>query len=208
MDASRFDVFVRSLAPRMSSRRKWLVSVIGMAAVLPLALTDEATGAKRKKRRRHRKRQRKHNGCQPDCAAGPCSDDGCGGVCPCDGVGICTEDGTCCDPEGSPCTSFDACCSRTCDSLVAGGSCAPCRGRSCNATSPCCNGLACISGYCDGCRDRATSCTSSSECCFSDCASGACLSTAGGRCARDVDCRACYLSGSCTNACVDGYCAF
>jgi hypothetical protein len=112
----------------------------------------------------------------------------------------------CCQREGETCTSFEPCCSGTCDSLVKGGTCAPCRGRTCSASRPCCGGLDCTGGYCDGCRDRATSCTSSSQCCFSDCTSGACLSAQGGRCARDVDCRACYLSQTCTNACVNGTC--
>jgi hypothetical protein len=112
----------------------------------------------------------------------------------------------CCQREGVTCTSFEPCCSGTCDSLVKGGTCAPCRGRTCSASRPCCGGLDCTGGYCDGCRDRATSCTSSSQCCFSDCTSGACLSAQGGRCARDVDCRACYLSQTCTNACVNGTC--
>jgi hypothetical protein len=210
MDASRFDVYVRSLAPRsMSSRREWLARLIAVTTVLPLALVDEAVDAKGKKRRRNRKRKKKSaRSCRPNCSGGPCTNDGCGGVCPCSGAGICTEAGTCCDPEGTPCTTFEGCCSQTCDSLVGGGTCAPCRGRSCSATRPCCGGLDCVNGYCDGCRDRATSCTSSSQCCFSDCTSGACLSASGGRCARDVDCRACYLSHNCTNACVGGVCAF
>jgi hypothetical protein len=112
----------------------------------------------------------------------------------------------CCKREGATCTSGEPCCSGTCDFLVKGGTCAPCRGRSCSADRPCCGGLDCTGGYCDGCRDRAVSCTSSAQCCFSDCTSGACLSALGGRCARDVDCRACYLGHDCANACVDGVC--
>ena len=114
----------------------------------------------------------------------------------------------CCKREGASCTSanFEQCCSGTCDSLVKGGTCAPCRGRSCSADRPCCGGLDCTGGYCDGCRDRATSCSSSAQCCFSDCTSGACLSALGGRCARDVDCKACYLGHDCANACVNGVC--
>lgn len=112
----------------------------------------------------------------------------------------------CCKPEGETCTSAEPCCSGTCDFLVKGGTCAPCRGRTCGADRPCCGGLDCTGGYCGGCRDRATSCTSSSQCCFSDCTSGACLSAQGGPCARDVDCRACYLGHNCTNACVNRVC--
>lgn len=207
MDTRHFDMVVRSLAPgATSSRRGWLIRLSGLAALLPLAPGHEAADARRKKRRRKRKKQPSRS-CQPNCSGGPCTNDGCGGVCPCSGAGICSETGSCCDPEGTSCTTYTGCCSQTCDSLVGGGTCAPCRGRTCNATRPCCGGLTCTNGYCDGCRDRATSCTSSSQCCFSDCVSGACLSTMGGRCARDVDCRACYLSHNCTNACVAGRCA-
>jgi hypothetical protein len=112
-----------------------------------------------------------------------------------------------CDPRGTSCTSAETCCSGTCDFLVKGGTCAPCAGRSCDASRPCCGGQVCTNGYCGGCRDRATSCTANTDCCFSDCTSGACLSAQGGRCARDVDCRTCYLGHSCTGACVNGHCA-
>jgi hypothetical protein len=204
MDASHFEGFVRSL--RSSSRREWLAGFIALASAL---VVDGGVVAAKHKRHHHKKRKHKKPSCRPDCAGGPCTDDGCGGLCPCDAPGVCpSPGGQCCNPEGTPCTSFEACCSQTCDSLVGGGTCAPCAGRTCTADRPCCGGLDCINGYCDGCRDRATSCTSSDQCCFSDCKSGACLSTAGGRCVRDVDCRACYLSHNCTNACVDGACAF
>lgn len=124
----------------------------------------------------------------------------------CPGGQACDLGGICCQPEGAACTDFKPCCSQTCDSLVNGGTCAPCRGRTCSATRPCCGGETCTGGYCGGCRDRATSCMTSSQCCFSDCVSGACLSAMGGRCARDVDCRKCYLNHQCTGACVGGVC--
>lgn len=112
-----------------------------------------------------------------------------------------------CRRERAACATGEVCCSGTCDFLVEDGSCAPCRGRSCSAERPCCGGLDCRGGFCDGCRDRATSCTANAQCCFSDCTGGACLSTLGRPCARDVDCRACYLGGSCTNACLNGACS-
>jgi hypothetical protein len=112
-----------------------------------------------------------------------------------------------CLREGATCDTAGVCCSGTCDFLVKDGSCAPCRGRSCSAEHPCCGRLDCVNGFCDGCRDRATSCTTAAHCCFSDCTSGACLSAQGGPCARDADCRSCYLNGACTNACVNGSCA-
>jgi hypothetical protein len=113
-----------------------------------------------------------------------------------------------CKSQGDSCSTGESCCSGTCDFLVKGGTCAPCKGRTCDATRPCCGSQDCINGYCGGCRDRATSCTSSTQCCFSDCTSGACLSAQGGRCKRDVDCRACYLGHNCDGACVNGSCAF
>jgi hypothetical protein len=114
----------------------------------------------------------------------------------------------CCKPEGETCTatSGDTCCSEVCDTLINGGTCAPCQGRTCSASQPCCGRLDCIGGFCGGCHDRATSCANANDCCFSDCTSNACLSAQGGRCARDVDCRACYLNRNCTNACVNNVC--
>jgi hypothetical protein len=121
----------------------------------------------------------------------------------------------CCKREGASCNSGKPCCSGTCDFLVNDGTCSPCRGRSCSADRPCCGGLDCTGGVCDGCKDRAVSCNSNSECCFSNCTTaicssnctgGACLSAQGGPCARDVDCRACYLGQNCTNACVNKVC--
>jgi hypothetical protein len=49
-------------------------------------------------------------------------------------------------------------------------------------------------------------CTDSSQCCFSECTGGACLSNQGGRCSRNVDCRECYLNGNCQRACLLGVC--
>lgn len=112
-----------------------------------------------------------------------------------------------CLREGATCLTAELCCSGTCDFLVNDGSCAPCRGRSCSTERPCCGGLDCVNGFCDGCRDRGTSCSADIQCCFSDCTNGACLSLQGGPCARNADCKSCYLGGSCTNACVNGSCA-
>jgi hypothetical protein len=111
-----------------------------------------------------------------------------------------------CKKKGTSCASGKSCCSGTCDFLVKGGTCAPCKGRSCDATRSCCGGQDCTNGYCGGCRDRAVSCTADTDCCFSNCTSGACLSAQGGQCARDVDCRACYLGQNCDGACVNGSC--
>lgn len=128
----------------------------------------------------------------------------------CPAAQVCEAGGICCRPGGAACTTtgadFMSCCSKTCDSLVGGGTCAPCRGRSCSGATPCCGGETCTGGHCGGCRDRATSCSSAAQCCFSDCTSGACLSAVGGPCARDVDCRECYINSTCSNACVGGVC--
>ena len=222
MDTQRFDALVRSLST--PSRRGLLAALVSSLLTSPLGARHEVQ-AKRKKKGRHKKRKRSTPPASPPSPSSPpppppcvttCTGqacggpDGCGGICGCTAPATCDATGQqCCNPEGTPCTSanFASCCSQTCDSLVGGGTCAPCRGRSCSATQPCCGGLTCVSGYCDGCRDRATSCTSNTQCCFSTCTSGACLSAMGGRCARDVDCRSCYLSHNCTNACVNGTCA-
>jgi hypothetical protein len=181
--------------------------------VLSLHAASEEANAKRKKKRRKKRKRRRGSGAGTDrClrvteTCTPVAAESC-----CDGL-ACepsrAEGATgsaCCHPEGTACTGYETCCSGTCDFLVDGGSCAPCRGRTCDATLPCCGGETCQSGYCGGCRDRAVSCTASSQCCFSDCTNGACLSLSGGTCARDVDCRACYLGGNCAGACVNGAC--
>ena len=225
MDTRRFDELIRSLSVP-SARRGFLV---GLASTFLVSATfassqNEAEAKHKNKKRGKKKKNRKRVAsppasptsppppppppCVPTCSGLTCGEsDGCGGVCGCAAPAICDAGGNqCCNPEGTPCTSFEGCCSQTCDSLVGGGTCAPCRGRTCSATRPCCGGLTCTNGYCDGCRDRATSCTSNSQCCFSNCTSGACLSAMGGPCARDVDCRSCYLSHNCSNACVGGTC--
>ena len=161
--------------------RRGSLGLFAAAGLLALGLAgEEDAAAGKRKRRRRRKKRREQMG------------DGGGDQC---------------QTKGAACTTGETCCSGTCDFLVGGGTCAPCRGRTCNAERPCCGGLTCSNGYCDGCRDRAVSCTSSAQCCFSDCTGGACLSALGGSCVRDVDCRACYLNGTCTNACVSGACA-
>jgi hypothetical protein len=223
MDTRRFDDLIRSLT--FPASRRGILSALAGAFFLsvPLVASFNETEAKRKKRR---KKHRKNAGsspspssppssppppppCTPTCSGVTCGEaDGCGGTCGCAAPAVCEASvHQCCHPEGTPCTAFEGCCSQTCDSLVGGGTCAPCRGRTCSATRPCCGGLSCVGGYCDGCRDRATSCTSNAQCCFSNCTGGACLSALGGPCARDVDCRSCYLSHTCTNACVGGTCA-
>ncbi len=222
MDTRRFDDLIRDLT-FPASRRGILAALTGaLFFSVPLASSLNEAEAKRKKRRKKRGRKGGSSPspiappssppppptCSPTCSGVTCGEaDGCGGTCGCAAPAVCDAAGSrCCNPEGTTCTSFEGCCSQTCDSLVGGGTCAPCRGRTCSATRPCCGGLNCVGGYCDGCRDRATSCTSNTQCCFSDCTSGACLSAIGGRCARDVDCRSCYLSHTCTNACVGGTC--
>ena len=183
MEDDRFDAW---------TRRRFGRAMAASLASLVMVTTPKSTGAARCKR-----------------LGSACSRRGkrCCGKLKCDQTVLNSAAGKfCCKREGATCTSGEPCCSGTCDFLVKGGTCAPCHGRSCAADRPCCGGLDCTGGYCDGCRDRAVSCTSSAQCCFSDCTSRACLSAQGGRCARDVDCRACYLIQNCTNACVNGAC--
>jgi hypothetical protein len=209
-------------------RRDLLRAMASMGIGLGILGSADLAAAKKR-----RKKKTKCKGCTPcqtcqkgkcrskpdetPCSSGACQGGACRVLCPadqCDASCACTPPAICdppgqpcCDPEGTPCTVAAGCCSGTCDSLIGGGTCAPCRGRTCSADTPCCGGYDCITGSCDGCRDRAVSCTTSTQCCFSDCVSGACLSAAGGRCSRDADCRACYLGHNCTNACVNGSCA-
>jgi len=213
-----FDHLAKALASNATRRASLGLFAAGLLGLTSIA--EDAVARKRNKKRKHRKKKRKQRGGQSGdqapseqcqmigvtCVPGQ-SPQCCAGL-QCDQP---VENGVagtfCCEPEGTSCTSAESCCSGTCDFLVGGGTCAPCRGRSCSATQPCCGGQTCSNGYCGGCRDRAVSCTANTDCCFSDCTSGACLSALGGRCARDVDCRACYLGHNCNGACVNGSCA-
>lgn len=180
VDRFRFDHLAKALASPATRRAS-----LGLFAASLLGLTSIVEDTTAKKRKHRKKRHKKHGG-QP------------GGQAPGQEQ---------CHLEGISCTTAESCCSGSCDFLVKGGTCAPCRGRSCDASRPCCGGQVCTNGYCGGCRDRATSCNANTDCCFSNCTSGACLSAQGGRCARDVDCRTCYLGHNCNGACVNGTCA-
>ena len=188
MDGRSFDVVAKSFvtsSPRRTAARLLAGGALS-AALARLGLGEVATEAAATCRAIGKKCRRNRECCSKLCKRGTCR----------------------CRREGTSCTSYETCCSGSCDFLIDGGTCAPCRGQPCTAERPCCGGQTCTNGYCGGCRDRGVSCADSSQCCFSDCGSiGACLSDAGGRCARDVDCKACYLGGNCTNACVDGVCA-
>ena len=177
VDNFRFDHLAKALASPGTRRAS-----LGLFAASLLGLTSIVEDTTAKKRKHRKKRHKKHGG-QP------------GGQAPGQEQ---------CHLEGISCTTEESCCSGSCDFLVKGGTCAPCRGRSCDASRPCCGGQVCTNGYCGGCRDRATSCTANTDCCFT---SGACLSAQGGRCARDVDCHTCYLGHNCNGACVNGTCA-
>ena len=109
--------------------------------------------------------------------------------------------------EGTPCTGFETCCSGSCDFLVGGGTCSSCNGGFCNSAADCCPGTPCNANRCGGCLARATTCTvNGTPCCNSACTNGVCLSTVGGICKHDADCRACYLNGQCTGTCSGGIC--
>ncbi len=216
MDAERFDALARSLFVS-PSRRSLLGAVVGGA--LATVGMDRAEAKKSRKKKKCKNcgecQQCTKRKCvaKPDgtaCSGGSICQGGiCASGCTCTAPAICGgPDGECCDPEGTPCTSFAGCCSGECDFLVGGGTCGSCRGLFCNAQYRCCAGVPCINNRCDGCLDRAIVCTRSDQCCFSECNDGVCLSAEGRRCVNDADCRACYLDGLCENACVDGTCAF
>ena len=140
-----------------------------------------------------------------------------------------------CRGTGARCNGDDQCCSHRCRKKVCrcagaggpwlrsghcggaaycqpGGTCSDaCAGnwgdgnRDCCASAPCDAGT----GTCGGCAMRATFCSATRPCCFSECNGGACFSAAGQRCAQDKDCRACYFDPTkCAGACGDnGLCA-
>lgn len=126
---------------------------------------------------------------------------------------ICQRDSECCNPaQGS------------CRVLGGVGRCVPCQGVRCGGPGydfQCCGGLTCEEApppnsgrYCGGCAGRDWYCTNDSDCCSSDCTGGdpnpevgkTCLSTVGGRCVSNEDCRTCRRGPTCTNACVGGRC--
>jgi hypothetical protein len=115
---------------------------------------------------------------------------------------------TTCGPlDNAPCSNYEECCSADCRA----GRCWPCQGLPCDGQHTCCGGLSCQAvpaggSYCGGCVGRTETCAVNSDCCFSDCVQGQCLSRIGGRCAADADCAACLDDHDCERACMDGRC--
>ncbi len=91
--------------------------------------------------------------CEPDCSGGPCSDNGCKGVCPCETEGDICYDGECCTPscEGKECGD-DGCGGMACGECET-GTCAEGKchsGPGCEATeTPTCNGCSCEACVCE-----------------------------------------------------------
>lgn len=193
MDNDWFDVWTR--------RRFGLAASGAAAAVFGWLGADDAAARKKRKKKRCRKAGK---ACDPKKGRRCCRKFRCDHA-----FDTGPQRKECCRPAGAPCTADNdhECCSGGCDFLVGGGTCSPCHGRSCDEDSPCCGGLACIDNTCGGCFDRGTVCTADDQCCFSDCDQGACYSDQGGRCVRNVDCRACAGNQEqCEGACVDGAC--
>jgi hypothetical protein len=231
VDHFNVDHLAKALASRTTRRASLGLFAAGLLGLT--SISEVATAKKRNKKRKNGNRKRKQPAAQP--VAQPVEQpaeqpaDQTPGTEVCQAVGVTCVPGQspqccdalqcdqtvkngiagafCCEPEGASCTTGESCCSGTCDFLVSGGTCAPCQGRSCSATQPCCGGQNCANGYCGGCRDRAVACSANTDCCYSNCTGGACLSAQGGPCARNVDCRACYLGQNCNGACVNGSCA-
>src|SRR5215216_1148147 len=122
-------------------------------------------------------------------------------------------------PDNAVCERNEDCCLHECQVSGGVGHCQPCLGELCEGSGydfQCCGGLTCqvapqpnLGYYCGGCVGLDWYCTNDADCCFSDCTGsrfGTCVSLAGGRCASNLDCRACYIEDNCTNACVDGRC--
>src|SRR5215212_2495977 len=128
-----FDSLAKALtanATRRASLGFFAAGLLGLASI-----TQDGTAKKRTKKRKHRKKKHKKQGQQPGgqapgqeqcqmvgitCVPGQ-SPQCCEGL-QCDQTVVNSVVGTfCCAPEGTSCTSFEHCCSGTCDSLVGGG---------------------------------------------------------------------------------------
>jgi hypothetical protein len=147
------------------------------------------------------------------CSAAECPT---GATCSAGGVCVCPPGqqscgARCAGAEGTSCSGFATCCSRSCDFLVGGGTCGSCSGLFCSSGADCCPGTPCIQNRCGGCLQRAVVCTPGGQpCCESDCSlqggTNVCLSAAGGRCKHEANCASCYLGNDCLGICVGGTC--
>lgn len=120
--------------------------------------------------------------------------------------------------EDRPCAGPEECCGGHC--LFYGGEdrCRPCLGAFCRDHADCCGGVSCLESpgppaagrFCGGCRGRREPCISGEQCCSTECTpdrlGSTCLSSGGGRCRSDLDCRDCFVNGNCDGACAGGRC--
>jgi hypothetical protein len=130
---------------------------------------------------------------------------------------------TCGLPDDALCERDEECCATaagSCEVRGGVGRCQPCRGRGCGGPAydfQCCGGLTCEAVHpdrtyhCGGCVGRWGYCDNDGDCCVTECTGGGgdikeCLSSAGGPCVANDDCRTCFRGGNCVNACVDGRC--
>lgn len=134
---------------------------------------------------------------EPVCCRGAClSRDQCCTDEECPGLTLCCAGG-CRGRQGDPCDGHADCCTNHCRF----SQCQPCQGKPCQRDSDCCEGVACDDETCGGCRTAGVSCSSTAQCCFTDCRRGSCLSLTRGRCRGDFDCRYCYMN---PDECDDG----
>jgi hypothetical protein len=121
-------------------------------------------------------------------------------------------------PEDRLCAGEQECCQGACIEYGGARRCRPCLGASCLDDVDCCGNLRCnqspgpaeFAKFCGGCRGRRETCSVNEQCCSSACTpdtqGSTCLSSGGGRCQSDFDCRDCFVNGNCEGACTGGRC--
>jgi hypothetical protein len=149
--------------------------------------------------------------CEPVCTDGPCSDNGCKGLCPCETEGDLCYQGECCTPscDGKECG--DDGCGGSCGACGEGTACvegickeATCEG-SCGGGSPfgCFCDELCFE-YGDCCLDVCDFCFELEQCVdLSNCGNGECNTEVGENCSNCADDCLCEGEGE---ICFDGAC--
>lgn len=139
--------------------------------------------------------------CVPECEAGSCGSDGCGGTCGCDEGSVCVEE-LCCDPECDGIVCGDeaadgcggtcgcdadgvcvegACCAPVCDGVA----CGPDTGDGCGGTCGCGEGSVCLEGACCQASCDGGTCGSTADGCGGPCSCGEGLFCVLGECSEE-----------------------
>jgi hypothetical protein len=180
MDGTRFDELTRKLGSGLN-RRQVLRGLLGGAGAFTVAsVFEQSAGAQ---------------ACDPNADTVTCPEGS-------------WHEGLTKKPDGGCCNGNGNCCSNICENnlCVAGEvpECIP-EGVECSEVAPCCEGLNCMTGVCEGveeCVEEGGNC-SAGECCDGlVCFEGLCLPCSG-------DGEFCEISDDCCGdlICVDSYCA-